>query len=254
MSQITVNAKTQYPDNIFATFLFIASVTSGLGIVARVFFEGGGHEDQEIIAGSKFVQGINGEKIEKVIFINPSALSADIEYRFSTVFGYDEAKIIGDVNALVRFDNLSSAGNEYFAGNLLSAGVGLYAQTGFYNPVGSGVVSYINGLRLNADGVQCEFRKFVEADVGDFLIGFDVKNKDMAGAVGNTKIYFTNLESAKIGSDLSVGVSTDASKTPTAFDFGSSPIVLKEGYGIVFLPYNTNKTLSVFADISEAIA
>lgn len=123
MPRITVASKKQFPDIINAASLFIDDMTEGLGIFVKLFFSDGSIEDQEITAGSKFLTGV-GANIERVLFINPSVLSGDIEYHFSTLASYDEAKIIGDVNSLTRFDNLTKDNNEYIGGFQQGAAVG----------------------------------------------------------------------------------------------------------------------------------
>lgn len=165
--------------------------------------------------------------------------------------GESKVQINADVNALTRPDNLTKDGNRYFGGNDIPAGgADNYGQIGIYNPVGSGVDVFIDVLRLCNYGSPLAFRKFDSTDLASFFTNSFTSNKNIAGAVGNARFYYQWFTSIRIGSEISVSISTDTYGTATPLDFNNSPIKLSEGVGINFIG-DTNKQMTVFGELYE---
>ena len=238
MPRITVAPAAQYPDSIYATFLFVESITVGAKIIAKIFYDDGSSSElQEVVSGSKFLQGDKGQRIEKVLFRNEGALSCDIEYRYSTIFGYDEARLIGDVNALIRTDNLTEIGHEYIGGAEAAPEIGKYQAAGVSNPAGSGVNLIVRRLL-----VECETGKFYvhgtdqpgAVDVTTLLHW--KHNKKIGNPNGQGRIVVRS-ELAVLNSITIMALGTSSiNKQPVALHFKSEPLIIPPGKYLAVAP------------------
>lgn len=263
MANIQLAPKKSFPDVINASFLFIEYITPGSGVYARIIYENGQGEDQEIVPGSKFVQSLSGQKIWKVEFINPSdTVTADIIYRFSTVFGYDEARIKGDVNALTRFDNVSLDGDKFLGGLEHSRAGGYYAGVAWINEIGSGVRVSINRLKVSCAAgwfkmFKGNFTAGLPATILDSTFGGSVprrSNKVIGGALPKMKPW--KYEDVTFSSwpltDWIANLPADTNGTPVNLDFKSEPIILNPGYGIV-IENDSVAAINSYAEWSEEV-
>lgn len=146
MPDIQIDGNEQFQDIIDATFLFIDSVTEGFGVYVEIFYEGGHSEKQEIVTGSKFLQSEDGQKIQKVKFVNPGWPTeiADVSYRYSTIFGYDEARVVGVVTADIKKSTTIESYTDYtlFPGSTWGFGSGPDVRKTYYTNVSNTVVRW----------------------------------------------------------------------------------------------------------------
>lgn len=250
MSKITVNTKNKFTEDIGGRSVFIDSIQLNADIVLEFVFDGGEKEKHSIVAGSKF--NSPDRLINEVIFYNANGFDVDIEYHYSSFLIYDEAKVIGDVNALTRFANLTKDGNQFYFGNNMSAIAGNYSMIGIYNPVGSGVMSYLTNMRLSASGDKMDFYSIdsVEYGLGSWIADQSVPNKQLGGAVGKSH-FLMDFASAKRGATMTISVSTDSNGTPVPLDFGNAPIEIGEGEGVLLVPASVNTSNTTFIELFE---
>lgn len=242
MPKITVPSKGQFPDSINAASLFIDSVSNDLSIIVELFFSDGTKEKQEVVSGSKFLTGI-GAGINKINFINRGLASIDVEYHFSTIASYDEARVIGDVNALVRNANLTNDGNQFFqAFKVMPVNYGYLL---IENPVGSNVRVNIDRFKIKSSGASYSLIK-TNAVFGAYIGTLD--NKVLYGAQSKAKLYRTDDASSALATVLSA-MKVNANEI-LPFDFENSPITLDEGeaFGVVGA---VGQELSTIFEISE---
>jgi hypothetical protein len=182
-------------------------------------------------------------------FKNTSALPLTVTLKAGLIF-YDEQRLVGDINALTRPENLTANGNRYFASDYYTASSGTYNQYGIYNPIGSGITAYINTMKIASSYQYVSIKKLDSTQWPlYFPSSFPMKNKDIGGAAANvvTGVYQDIVTQGTLVSNLAVDTSGDL----TDFDFGNSPIAISEGEAIAFAPGIDNQSLSIFAECWE---
>ena len=169
--------------------------------------------------------------------------------------GESQVQINADVNSLTRFDNLTKGNNQYFIGSVNTALPGFFTVLALLNPTGSGVVGYIDKLRINADGDDMHLGVATEAELiaASILgtVGF-VHNKIMAGADGQCD-FKTGFSNPIPGNPLAI-IPTDSAGTPTSLDFGNAPIEVNEGFAFVISPRSSNIRNTSYLEMHEDIA
>lgn len=245
MATYTIKAKSKADFSIPARYLFIESITAGLS--ARIRGIGENIEtDHNIRAGSKI--GQLPEVIQDWTIYNENNIDIDVEIQSGVVF-YDENRTSGDINALTRYDNLSEDGNQFISGYNIPAVASTYSVIAFYNPPGSGIKTNIRVSRLCAYGNVISIRYIVDNDWALLTDLAPARNKILGGPDGKTRLGSGNLFSY-IGLQRAQ-LSTDTYGTPTANDYGNSPIILNEGVGLCFLVMALNSQMTAVIECSE---
>ncbi|MFK5947702.1 MAG: hypothetical protein QM500_02890, partial [Methylococcales bacterium] len=123
--------------------------------VKCIFFNADGVE----IGRADFKQGdsINDEIGFSYVEVT-SVLAQSVEVHVLP-FIMSSSNLVGDVNALTIFKNLTKIGNQYFVGLKLLGQSANYAEVGIHNVAGNTTSVYINVLRLNAGGIDVDFYK-----------------------------------------------------------------------------------------------
>jgi hypothetical protein len=250
MPKITVPAKRKFPDYLSASSLFIDSVTAGVEIVARLHYADDSIEDQVIISGSKFITG-QYQWINKVEFVNSSVMSADVVYHYSRVVGYDEARVIGDINALIRSDDLSSDGNQFMGGVAQSAVIGRFSVTAIWNPVLSAVNVKIKNFLCYSSGISVimNINNAIPTS-GDLSTALGLThNKKIGGATSKARLYVQDL--VEVPGSILNGEIPASSLNLTELSLAEAPLILPPGNVIYYYPTVTNVKMSTSLEWSE---
>lgn len=246
MPDIQIKSKGQFPDIIGAASLFIDSITAGTSIVVELFYSNGESEKQEIVSGSKFVQQDNGVVIDRVVFHNGSLIASNISYHYSTIFGYDETRVIGNVDAEIVGDDHAALnvinGDYYGIGESLAALAGNYGR-----------------LEIRNDGaLNFAVERFSHSLGAGTDVAWNVSNAALVGAAAYLKSFLDHTnDSSGVGISCYVGGHTSAitskveqmetSYEPAIVVCKNNPIVIKPGFKFVLTSLTPNKAVKLSA-------
>jgi len=251
MATFTVKAGASVNFDLPARYILIDSVTAGLSVVLR------GRSDNldleyDVRGGGK-LSGLP-EIVTHWTLQNKNAIDVDVVLQGGQVF-YDENRLDGDVNALVRSDNLTVDGNQFLIGYDDPANVGFRSQVGLWNPVGSAVDVIVGKLLVN--GAASSFYlgyDVTKAGYNNFTPGF-YPNKKINSPIGKAQIYsmVTGFDVMYYNNNIYPisQVPIDSGSSVTMFDFKAQPLIIPEGRMLLVISSVDNSRISASFEYSE---
>lgn len=222
-------------------FFKIASSTQK---VDCIFYNSNGSE----IARADFRQGDAITDDDGFSYVEvTSAIGQDVEIHILP-FKMVSSNLAGDVNALIRFDNLSIDGNQFFGGFSHLAGVGQYGYVGLCNPLGSGKrIVLTNFSAGSTSGVLIVQKGTVS--LMTTLTGVPVfpSNKNLNGVAPQGRVRYASenfILTGTLATDWMAYMSCDTNGTPAQIKLGNSPFVLDQDEAIVVRASNVNETVT----------
>ena len=164
--------------------------------------------------------------------------------------GESEVQINANVNT--RAANLTLDGNQFYSGYVYNSISTYFSCMAFLNPIGSGIKTYINLLKLSAFGAEMRMSiaNTAELAAGGMTGSYgSVKNKQRGGADGKTD-HRIGINLTAVGAEIGV-IPTDSAGTPTPLDFGNSPFELSEDEALVLHPNVKNTRNAIYAEVFE---
>ncbi len=244
---ITIDPGNYYRDDVGARSLFVDSVTGADTIKARIIVRDGNKKTEEVQvlrSGSKL--SAVDKVIDSIEFFNDQSVSISVDYHSSQLFTYDEARAVGDVNAIVdKKNNTLIDNNEYESGGFVSGNAGLYSYVCLKNKSTSGKNIFVREVGFNAKGNEVRFFQESEANVtGLGLLNF-AWSKVLDGSFDLNFEVLGGVIASTFGSFFATFLSSNTNY-PTVKDYRESPLMIKPGRVLIVRTFLTG--IDLFAD------
>lgn len=220
-------------------------IKSAAGPLLCVFYSNNGSE----IGRADLVQGDAINDPEGFATVEVTSATAQAVEIHTLPFLLSTNSLVGDVNALTRFANKTEDGNQFMTGIYLTGSAGNYSHVAFLNPMGSNVVLDFNVTRVSAFGERLGVREITPADFTLLTDAGFLSNKDIGAVVSKSKQGLGSIGSQLGTGILSLPTATDG--TPMPLDYGSAPISISPGVGVVFVPDAVATGCAVFLECEE---
>lgn len=214
--------------DIPAKFFYVKDITTP-GASIRVQATGQTFDIDEVLGkGAKL--SFLPEVVNTWFITNQSAIQQTVILKLGLVY-YEEDSIVGDIDALVRFDDLTSDKNEFCAGSV-SAGAGaLYQMNALVNPAGSNKNFLITNLSLQSDHgtVKLTSRAGLPSYGSDMTTILSLTHNKYLGQANGAGRFYAGSGAVTFGTDI---MTVPCGVTENTFNMmlNEKPFLVPPGY------------------------
>ncbi len=253
----TIPANGRIPVGFPARYIFVESVS-----VADAEFDiigYGEHLGDEFEFSETMTEGasLSGFPVPVAdwYLINKNDYALTVEVKAGLVY-YNKNALVGDVNALTTYKNLTDEGNQFIAGGFRIGLPDNYSHYAFKNQGGKPV--YVTKIWVNGFGGAVDICRNTSGITDMTIQPIWGAPKDTGGTINTGYVYDSASSSMQTFADglqtregdLVFSVPSGSDGKPSYFGFGNSPIKVQPGHMIIARA-QVGKTISCSMEFSE---